>query len=71
MRVYKMSMFSKVRRLFHRDNLSISEIQRRTTLSRNTCSRIGFTYAKMEKNAANKILLILEVHNKYSILKVK
>ena len=31
-----MSMFAKVRRLFHRDNLSISEIQRRTSLSRNT-----------------------------------
>jgi transposase len=29
-------MFAKVRRLFHRDNLSISEIQRRTSLSRNT-----------------------------------
>jgi len=34
--VYEMSMFAKVRRLFHRDNLSISEIQRRTSLSRNT-----------------------------------
>jgi transposase len=34
--VYDMSMFAKVRRLFHRDNLSISEIQRRTSLSRNT-----------------------------------
>src|SRR5664279_2080513 len=31
-----MSMFAKVRQLFHRDNLSISEIQRRTSLSRNT-----------------------------------
>jgi hypothetical protein len=31
-----MSMFAKVRRLFHRDHLSISEIQRRTSLSRNT-----------------------------------
>src|SRR5450759_4731340 len=31
-----MSMFAKVRRLFHRDDLSISEIQRRTSLSRNT-----------------------------------
>jgi transposase len=29
-------MFAKVRRLFHRDHLSISEIQRRTSLSRNT-----------------------------------
>ena len=34
--MYDMSMFAKVRRLFHRDNLSISEIQRRTSLSRNT-----------------------------------
>jgi len=34
--VYTMSMFAKVRRLFHRDDLSISEIQRRTSLSRNT-----------------------------------
>ena len=34
--MYEMSMFAKVRRLFHRDNLSISEIQRRTSLSRNT-----------------------------------
>jgi len=31
-----MSMFAKVRRLFHRDHLSISEIRRRTSLSRNT-----------------------------------
>jgi transposase len=31
-----MSTFAKVRRLFHRDPLSISEIQRRTSLSRNT-----------------------------------
>ena len=31
-----MSMFAKARRLFHRDHLSISEIQRRTSLSRNT-----------------------------------
>jgi hypothetical protein len=29
-------MFAKVRRLFHRDNLSISETQRRTSLSLNT-----------------------------------
>jgi transposase len=34
--VHTMSMFAKVRRLFHRDKLSISEIQRRTSLSRNT-----------------------------------
>lgn len=27
-----MSMFAKVRRLFHRDHLSISEIQRRNTI---------------------------------------
>ena len=32
----EMSMFAKVRRLFHRDHLTISEIQRRTGLSRNT-----------------------------------
>lgn len=31
-----MSTYAKVRRLFHRDHLSISEIQRRTSLSRNT-----------------------------------
>ena len=31
-----MSTFAKVLRLFHRDHLSISEIQRRTSLSRNT-----------------------------------
>jgi hypothetical protein len=35
-RVYYMSTFAKVRRLFHRDHLSISEIQRRTSLSCNT-----------------------------------
>jgi transposase len=29
-------MFAKVRRLFHRDHHSISEIQRRASLSRNT-----------------------------------
>ena len=34
--MHYMSTFAKVRRLFHRDNLSISEIQRRTSLSRNT-----------------------------------
>jgi transposase len=34
--VYYMSTYAKVRRLFHRDHLSISEIQRRTSLSRNT-----------------------------------
>lgn len=31
-----MSMFAKVRRLIHRDHLTISEIQRRTSLSCNT-----------------------------------
>ena len=34
--MYYMSTYAKVRRLFHRDHLSISEIQRRTSLSRNT-----------------------------------
>ncbi len=34
--MHYMSMFAKVRRLFHRDHLSISEIQRLTSLSRNT-----------------------------------
>ena len=32
----KCLLFAKVRRLFHRDHLSISEIRRRTSLSRNT-----------------------------------
>jgi len=32
----KCLLFAKVRRLFHRDCLSISEIRRRTSLSRNT-----------------------------------
>lgn len=31
-----MSMFAKVRRLFHRDRPAISEIQHRTSLLRNT-----------------------------------
>jgi transposase len=31
-----MSTYAKVRRLFHRNHLSISKIQRRTSLSRNT-----------------------------------
>ena len=31
-----MSMYAKVRRMFFREKLSISEIQRRTSLSRNT-----------------------------------
>jgi hypothetical protein len=35
-RVYYLSTYAKVRRLFHRDRLSVSEIQRRTSLSRNT-----------------------------------
>ena len=30
------SMYAKVRRMFFREKLSISEIQRRTSLSRNT-----------------------------------
>gem|GEM_PF-5814975 len=34
--MYYMSTYAKVRRLFHRDHLSISEIHRRTGLSRNT-----------------------------------
>ncbi len=34
--MHYMSMFAKARRLFHRDHLTISEIQRRTSLSRNT-----------------------------------
>lgn len=34
--MHSMSMFAKVRRMFHRDHLTISEIQRRTSLSRNT-----------------------------------
>jgi transposase len=48
-----MSTFAKVRRLFHRDHLSISEIQRRTSLSRNTIkawlketSSDGYKYPK-------------------------
>jgi DNA-binding transcriptional regulator LsrR (DeoR family) len=31
-----MVMYAKIRRMFYREHLSISEIQRRTTLSRNT-----------------------------------
>ncbi|MET3139040.1 transposase, partial [Undibacterium sp. GrIS 1.2] len=34
-----MGMYSKVRRLFYRERLSISEIQRRTSLSRNTIKK--------------------------------
>ena len=48
-----MSTYAKVRRLFHRDHLSISEIQRRTSLSRNTIkawlketSADGYKYPK-------------------------
>ena len=51
-----MSTYAKVRRLFHRDHLSISEIQRRTSLSRNTIkawlketSPDGYKYPKRPK----------------------
>lgn len=51
-----MSTFAKVRRFFHRDHLSISEIQRRTSLSRNTIkawlketSPDGYKYPKRPK----------------------
>ena len=51
--MYYMSTFAKVRRLFHRDHLSISEIQRRTSLSRKTIkawlketSSDGYKYPK-------------------------
>ena len=54
--MYSMSTYAKVRRLFHRDQLSISEIQRRTSLSRNTIkawlketSPDGYKYPKRPK----------------------
>ena len=54
--MYYMSTYAKVRRLFHRDHLSISEIQRRTSLSRNTIkawlketSPDGYKYPKRPK----------------------
>ena len=34
-----MGMYAKVRRLFHRERLSISEIARQTSLSRNTVKK--------------------------------
>lgn len=34
-----MVMYAKIRRMFYREHLSISEIQRRTTLSRNTIKK--------------------------------
>ena len=34
-----MIMYAKIRRMFYREHLSISEIQRRTTLSRNTIKK--------------------------------
>ena len=54
--MHTMSMFAKVRRLFHRDHLSISEIQRWTSLSRNIIkawlketSPDGYKYPKRPK----------------------
>lgn len=37
--VITMSMFGKIRRMYFRDGLSIREIARRTSLSRNTIKR--------------------------------
>ena len=34
-----MVMYAKIRRMFYREHLSISEIQRRTSLSRNTIKK--------------------------------
>ncbi len=34
-----MVMYAKIRRMFYRENLTISEIQRRTSLSRNTIKK--------------------------------
>jgi len=34
-----MVMYAKIRRMFYRDHLTISEIQRRTSLSRNTIKK--------------------------------
>ncbi len=48
--MHEMSMFAKVRRLFHRDHLTISEIQRRTSLSRNTIK----AWLKETKSATHK-----------------
>ena len=45
-----MSVLSKVKRLFYRERLSISEICRQTSLSRNTVK----TWLKKEKNAEPK-----------------
>ena len=34
-----MVMYAKIRRMFYREHLTVSEIQRRTTLSRNTIKK--------------------------------
>jgi transposase len=60
-----MSTYAKVRRLFHRDHLSISEIQRRTSLSRNTIkawlkvtSPDGYKYPKPDKPEPKRQLIL-------------
>jgi transposase len=37
--VINLVLFAKIRRMFYREHLSISEIQRRTSLSRNTVKK--------------------------------
>jgi DNA-binding transcriptional regulator LsrR (DeoR family) len=37
--VITMAMYAKIRRMFYREHLTISDIQRRTSLSRNTIKK--------------------------------
>jgi transposase len=73
-----MSTYAKVRRLFHRDPLSISDIQRRTSLSRNTIKAWlketrpdGYKYPKRPRGNGKltpyipALLLALEVDSRH------
>ena len=59
-----MALFGKIRRMYFRDGLSISEIARRTSLSRNTIRRWvtaeGGTEPKYQRGPQPKILTPFE-----------
>lgn len=59
-----MAMLGKIRRMFHRDKLSVSEIARRTGISRNTIKKWlhapGAAEPRYERQSAVKIVAPFE-----------
>ncbi len=59
-----MAMLGKIRRMFHRDKLSVSEIARRTSISRNTIKKWlrapGAAEPKYERQSTGKIVAPFE-----------